>query len=505
MLTWPDKDDARHSPVRIILLHSLHDTLSRPSVQRVLGNSHGITPTEIEGKLAKVGAASLRMLGSLLSNGDITGEDDFLLLPLLVTLECPRLPWRSQSIKDGQGLQESLAAIGQGLCERGFKVGWRLKSMLMRCFGDALKQQPNAFVEQLDLFQTMQEQHSGADARVVTALSCDEVLDEYVDAVVGVMGQEGCLEILQTLVVGLEEKPGSPGMLTATHRLLQSLRGRLPLLHRASRSSFTNASQDTCDDDGDKKSMVLAALHSLLAKQLPVSTSARQFVQVVKSLHLLLEQQAPSMTQWNIETTLSSVSTICAAGPKNELMRSFPGAFEWLCRLVRIVITRHRLRLKGHFHLLIAVLQSLLTCLILYPHVVGSPLRDDTTAQSTTKSDPAEIRAKAYARLITLVCEPSVASVTRSQTGSLESATDVAKREAGQHMYLVLLAYVRLQLDGRVPHAAREALEPAVYSILDITSDERRRIMSESMDESGRAILRDMVRQYRRFGKWTGV
>lgn len=196
------------------------------------------------------------------------------------------------------------------------------------------------------------------------------------------------------------------------------------------------------------------------------------------------------MSQWNIEVTLSSVSTVCAqdAAVANHSLKGY----RLLCRLVEIIMKRHRLRLEGHFHLLVSVLQSLLTDLL---------SRKSHESNATSRRDD----AKSYSRLLTVVCEPTVASVTRSQPSSLDSATDAAKRLAGQHMYLVLMLYIRLQLEKSVSHDIREALEPGIYSILDISPTEIRRIMNDAMDGSGRAIFRELYKQYLKFGKWSGV
>jgi nucleolar pre-ribosomal-associated protein 2 len=72
-------------------------------------------------------------------------------------------------------------------------------------------------------------------------------------------------------------------------------------------------------------------------------------------------------------------------------------------------------------------------------------------------------------------------------------------------MYLVLMQYVKLQLEGGVPRPVQEALEPALNSIFDITSAESRKILNDAMNASGRAILREMFKRYTKFGKWSGV
>ena len=87
----------------------------------------------------------------------------------------------------------------------------------------------------------------------------------------------------------------------------------------------------------------------------------------------------------------------------------------------------------------------------------------------------------------------------------LAAEKDRAKRYAGQYIYLVLMQYVKLHLAGAVPRGVREALEPGVYSVLDVTTADGMKIMNDAMDPSGRVIFKDMFKLYQRFGKWSGV
>jgi len=247
----------------------------------------------------------------------------------------------------------------------------------------------------------------------------------------------------------------------------------------------------------------LATAHSILALHLPRSSSPTQFEIITQTLVMLLDKKAGFMSQWNIESTLSGVSAVCLGTNLDPSVTSSPRNYLLLCRLVEIIIKRHRVRLEGHFHLLIMTLQALLRRLV----------TQRSTAQPTDKTKDApsvltidrKVHAKRFSRLLELVCEPSVASVTRTQRNMLNSATEAAKRSAGQHMYLVLVAYIKLQLEHSIPVAVREALEPGIFSILSITTDEGRAIMNDAMDSSGRAIFREVYKRWQRFGKWKGV
>jgi len=219
---------------------------------------------------------------------------------------------------------------------------------------------------------------------------------------------------------------------------------------------------------------------------------------------MLLDEKAPSMGQWNIEATLASVSIVCLSGEVAVNVRSAYMAYTQLYRLVEVIIKRHRVRLDGHFHLLTTTLQSMLTYLISRPW--SSPEAPaGSEVQGKKSGDGWKEHAKRFSRLLELVCEPTVASATRAQQNVLTSATDAAKRLAGQYMYMVLMAYIKAQLENEVPHGVREALEPGIFSILGITPEPTRFIMNDAMDPSGRAIFKEIHRRWQRFGKWKGV
>ena len=252
--------------------------------------------------------------------------------------------------------------------------------------------------------------------------------------------------------------------------------------------------------------------HNALCKNLRRSKTASDFTLVCHILCAILDKPN-SMTQWNVELTLGTVSVLCSQAATHPIVSTCPKAYKWLCLLVQAVIRRHRLRLEGRFHLLVAVLQCLLRTLLRHPYDASGKALATGTLGDSPLYPGWDKRAALFSRLLTLVCEPSTASVSRSHSttavasagGPLDSATDAAKRSAGQHMYLVLMLYIKLQLERSVPLSVREALDPGVFSILDITTPDGRRIMNDAMDVSGRAILRELYKRYLKFGKWSGV
>ena len=71
-------------------------------------------------------------------------------------------------------------------------------------------------------------------------------------------------------------------------------------------------------------------------------------------------------------------------------------------------------------------------------------------------------------------------------------------------MQFVLMLYIQLQLEMRMLPEVREKMVPGLYAIFDTTTPEMRRMIGDSLDSSGRAVLGTLFRNYQRFGKWKG-
>ena len=213
------------------------------------------------------------------------------------------------------------------------------------------------------------------------------------------------------------------------------------------------------------------------------------------------------MSQWNIDSTLGSITILCSRnGP---LLRSNRAGtiYLQLCQLMQTILISHRIKLQGHFHLVVQVMQTLLRCLFVrLPHSVTKTTKFMVSPPwlSSTKHLLGAKHAAAYTRLITLICDPSVSSVTRSQHNTLTPATQKAKGMAAQHMQFILTTYIRLQLEMRMSSEIREKMVPGIYAIFDTTTPEMRRMINDSLDSSGRSVFGTLFRDYQKFGKWKG-
>ncbi|KAF9770678.1 hypothetical protein IL306_011720 [Fusarium sp. DS 682] len=340
--------------------------------------------------------------------------------------------------------------------------GWKMQTFLRTYFSSHLEEsRPTTFYSISQVPQELRE----------------PVFQSNVTSVTKEMDTSAKMEYLRDLIYAFAQGSDSDGQASAIHTVVNQLLACPDLQGKSSRFD-------------------LATAHSELTSTLLTLKSQSVSTRVCRILCALLERKPQSMTQWNIELVLNTISDLSLSTKLlDEQVPNESVPFALLCNLMEVIIKKHRLRLEGHHHLLLSAMQALLRNLIINHSTT------DTLSQTSH-----ETKAHRYARLVTLICEPTAGAVSRSQHQSaLDSATDAAKRSAGRHMYLVMMQYIKLQLEADVPRRVREALEPAMNSIFDITPPEVRKILNDAMDGSGRAIVKEMFKSYTKFGKWSGV
>ncbi|KAK4650494.1 hypothetical protein QC762_707930 [Podospora pseudocomata] len=353
-----------------------------------------------------------------------------------------------------------LVKTSDKLVDEGIQAGWSIRMFLADHFLESLE---SPFQIELD----MEISETG---EVIKSAIEVPVLRKYVDAVVRHADEPIKLQYLKDLLL---TKPPSRnellGRLLIIDQLIHHLKGSKP---SSSSSEFD-----------------LPQAHAILTKSLPALTTLPHIIQTTKTILFLLDHS--TMKQFNIDLTLSRVSLLANSSSFQTLLASQSQLYLPLCSLLEVVIKRHRHRLEGHFHIVLSPLQDLLRLLL-----------------SKCDSSPQwEKNAQRFSRLLTLICEPTAATTAQTNHTVLESEKDRAKRYAGQYMYLVLMQYIKCQLEYVAPpHAIKEVLEKeGMYAIIRITSQEGLKIMSEGMDGGGRVVFKELWRRWERFGKWTGV
>ncbi|KAI1265140.1 hypothetical protein F5Y18DRAFT_387525 [Xylariaceae sp. FL1019] len=478
---------------QVILLKNLVIALNRYEASHAILARIGTDGTEFSQLLAKMIEMVLGDSALQKQNVPATPLDDVSYHSLSVALDAAQAASAAGSsikfqLKDKK--YAKLQTISSTLILRDADLGWKLLAFLVR--NDAERQTLESFCALLD-----QGNHA----------IDEELIYDLVDAFVGQKSQRDRDQLLRWLVESDHLVSSGIGRLLAAKRLLEL---RINTARNKKNEIQGTMDIDTAEDES-VEDLDLAKIHCRIVALLAQAPSLSHFREITNTTLLLLDRHGHAMSQLNIEATLSSVVEVCSvSGPNIQGPNSAGEIFANLFKLVALIIKRHRLRLSGHFPILLTTLRTLLNVLLADPSTPASKRASRGSAQFRhppwlhTRLQPRH--GERFARLLTLICEPSAASVARSSARSeLDSARDVAKRAAGQYMYLVLEVYVKLQLEVEVSKEMRKALEVGVYSMLDITSEGRKRVINESLDASGRAIFRALFAEYRKFGEWKGV
>ncbi|CAK7269237.1 hypothetical protein SEPCBS119000_003467 [Sporothrix epigloea] len=404
------------------------------------------------------------------------------------------------------------------LCARQQNVGWKWKAFIARYTqgqNDRLSRDiyfRGLFLDDSGQNRITDSLSTNESATLASVLADGDLLRDYLASETANYDQEQLLQYIEEIVNALNESEKQASVV-GQHLTIQCLIARL--------LEMRNAVLDQTTEGFD-----LGVVHSRLAKRLPQARTVTECRLIAQTLCTLLvdDKAATAMGQWNIDATLCAAMSVVGSTEKNNgtnyAVHESVEAYNSACQLVEAVLKRHRVRLEGRFHLIVSTLQAILNRLVASHQ---NELKQRAMNQggvgiesiSSVGSTSGVAQAKRFSRLLELICEPSTAAVSlmtqRKGAGAggaapLHSATDAAKRSAGQHMYLVLMTYVKLQTDGMsLSVGVRDALEPGFFSILSITPDEMRRLLNGAMDANGQILFKRLYNSWLKGGKWKGV
>ncbi len=213
-----------------------------------------------------------------------------------------------------------------------------------------------------------------------------------------------------------------------------------------------------------------------------------------------LSRKPQTIAQWNVDNTLTIISVVSSRLRSDTKGKHTGMIYLGLCRLFGTVLAVHRRKLGGRYHLIVPALQGLFGPLFI-PYAtttasVGSGLVGEASL--------GKAHAAAYARLLTMLCSPTVSAVARSRKHNrrqeLNDETKKARSIAGQHLPYLIMEYCTCQLKGRLLPEVKTALNPGLYAVLDVMQQEVMRTMNAAMDSSSRSIFKSFHEEYRRLG-----
>jgi len=267
-----------------------------------------------------------------------------------------------------------------------------------------------------------------------------------------------------------------------------------------------------CIDDGpgmhlDQLQDAFSSTFMNLCTNLSTARTYQQFSLMLDCLDAIIRKRSWSISQWNIDSAIGSIVHVASASGPHLPRGSSGPIFLRLCTFTGTLLTTNRKKLGGRFHLIITLMQSLLRCLFVPNAQYTPPARLSSRPPwcSGKRTTLGAKHAVAYARLLTLLCEPTVSSVTASRGRYKQDLSDEvqkARATAGKYLPYLLMEYAQCLLHLRLSPDSRSALNPGFYAVFNLMTPEAMRTLNASMDSSSRSIFKTLYDDYRRFGRW---
>jgi hypothetical protein len=254
----------------------------------------------------------------------------------------------------------------------------------------------------------------------------------------------------------------------------------------------------------DKTSEHEAAKQTLLrlCSILGRSRDIGEFGAALSCISTILLTKTFLVTQYGLDTLLSTLTTMVSGQAPALSPKHAEFIFTRICQVINSTILLHRRKLGGRMHLLVALLQSLMTCLFTPHRYQTNSSRPPWLPPTTTLGvEP----TMAYTRILSTLCSPTTSSTTRHQaSASLIDEKKKAKDYAGQYVSYLLLHYcsVQLQFSGGLGPGVLEKLKQGLWSVMEIVDVEAMRGMNAGMDKGERVVWSSLWSEWHRVGKF---
>ena len=218
----------------------------------------------------------------------------------------------------------------------------------------------------------------------------------------------------------------------------------------------------------------------------------------MQCVNVLFHHHPRVISQWHVDELLAAIS-VKASKLNTQREEDSGRLYIGLCRLFAVLLATHRAKIGGRYHLVVLALQALLRCLFV-------PYKNDEAGESEG-SVFGESHAAAYGRILSMICDPTVSSVTRGKNRSRLELNDERKKArsmAGQHLAYVMMEFCGCQLRGHLGSGMRAALNAGLYAVLRVIEPDMMRTMNAAMDSSSRSVFKALFDDYRKVGKWKG-
>ncbi|EMC99276.1 hypothetical protein BAUCODRAFT_22532 [Baudoinia panamericana UAMH 10762] len=202
---------------------------------------------------------------------------------------------------------------------------------------------------------------------------------------------------------------------------------------------------------------------------------------------MILKEKLFMVNQYTIEMTLDLWQAFEQSHDHDALRLLYLD----FCRIFTVLLQQHRSRLRDRMHMVIVLLQALLTRLF------------RIKAKGSIIAGLSPRHAGVLARIVQSLCNPPLLRGNAKGSDLVDQARK-AQAHVGQYVPLLLHHYCVQILAGTLAEGVREALLPGLWAVIkavEVSDTDGMRSLSAAMNNSERAVLRSLYEDYKLFGK----
>ncbi|KAF2434036.1 hypothetical protein EJ08DRAFT_21497 [Tothia fuscella] len=245
---------------------------------------------------------------------------------------------------------------------------------------------------------------------------------------------------------------------------------------------------------------------SKLCTKLQHSKNVAQFNSCIDCINITLRTKQWLVSQYGIDTLIAVLTTISSSRPGAFWVNKDHAGiiYSQICQTTTNILILHRKRIGGRFHLLVPLLQNLLSCLFT-PHNHQGPRSASSLPPWLHNTSPLNVKhALAYSKVLSRLADPTGSSTAQkwhAKSTDLVDEIKKAKEYAGQYVPYILMRYCSLQLGGSIEGDVRDALKSGIWSLMDVVDMEGMRGLNAGLGRDERVIWKGLYDDWSKFGK----
>ncbi|KAI5777208.1 Urb2/Npa2 family-domain-containing protein [Geopyxis carbonaria] len=245
---------------------------------------------------------------------------------------------------------------------------------------------------------------------------------------------------------------------------------------------------------------IVTPFYIRLLRELHSSHSAATFLYSAATINFILLNKPWLITQYTIDQTIAALAI--TASPSGPILEDGAAKelFTAITKILSSILTLHRHRIRGRYHLVVVLLQRLGNCLF-SPKITRR--KNDGSIHPPWLSLKTMISidvhcAHEFSRVLEVFCDPPVSTVRNHKSDLIESERSRERKTVSAAVGPLIEWYVKRVLEDSIEISVRRELVIGIKKVLGVLGHDGLGRVSDRISAEGRSIVRNLWSEYGR-------